>query len=127
MDCGHLRRRCSFHGAVTSEQQLEDETREDSCIRDAVHRQFSREPGPPVGAGISRSSGLKPGDEFRGSLAENILKNANPIKEPRSCEDAAASFSSGLDVNPPSFHLFKTSPAPPKNTLLTGFFFEERN
>lgn len=74
-------------------------------------------------ANVSRSSGLKPRDEFRGSLTENLLKNASRIKERR--EDAAAS--SGLDVNPPSFHLFKTSPAPPKNTLLTGFFFEEHN
>lgn len=38
----------------------------------------------------------------------------------RSREDAAAS--SGLDVNPPSFHLFKTSPALPQKYFANRFF-----
>lgn len=59
---------------------------------------------------ILYSSKLKPLDEFRSPLIENILKNANPIKELHSVSIwrcswnfsslSAASFFPGLDVNP---------------------------
>lgn len=49
-----------------------------------VSTRFPGSSGCQLRANIPHSSGLKPGDEFSSSLTENILKNANPIKAPRS-------------------------------------------